>query len=464
MSKIARQQSTHLPPDTRRTNFNEVVCGYTETEALTESGRCLQCKDPLCTSGCPVRINIKGFINFVSKKDYKGAYKTITEANLFPSICGRVCPQDRQCEAACILGKKHEPVSIGLLERFVGDMAQQNGWQETRPIVPINRTAAIIGSGPAGLACAYDLAKAGVSVVVFEALHLPGGVLTYGIPEFRLPKERVFKEIENLTRLGVTIETNRVIGRIHTIEDLMGRLSFDVVFIGTGAGYPKNLGIKGDALNGVMSANEFLTRVNLMRGFDFPRYGTPVGMGKNVAVIGCGNTAIDSARTALRLGPENVYIVYRRTLEESPARKEEIRHAIEEGVQFICLTESKEIISDNEGWAKGMNCVQKDETGSSEFLLNVDTVIYALGTMANPIIARTTPELTIDKAGYIETNKENMITSIQGVFAGGDITRSGGAFTTVIHAMSTGRRAAKGMLEYLEAVIAANGRPPKFRG
>ncbi|MBF0568851.1 MAG: NADPH-dependent glutamate synthase [Nitrospirae bacterium] len=454
MSKIARQHSAHLPPDTRRTNFMEVVCGYTEAEALTESGRCLQCKEPLCSVGCPVRINIKGFINFVSKKDYKGAYKTITEANLFPSICGRVCPQERQCEAGCILGKKQQPVAIGLLERFVGDMAQQHNWQETRPIDligPTSKRAAIIGSGPAGLACAYDLAKAGVTVVVFEALHLPGGVLTYGIPQFRLPKERVFREIENLTRLGVTIETNRVIGKIHTIEDLMGRLSFDVVFIGTGAGYPRNLGIKGDSLNGVMSANEFLTRVNLMRGFDFPRYATPVGIGKNVAVIGCGNTAIDSARTSLRLGPDNVYIVYRRTLEESPARKEEIRHAIEEGVQFICLTTAKEIIPDNEGWVKAMNCVQKDETGSSEILLNVDTVIYALGTMANPIIARTTPELTTDKANYVETNGESLMTSMPGVFAGGDITRSGGTFTTVIHAMSTGRRAAKGMLEYLES-------------
>ncbi|MBF0487458.1 MAG: FAD-dependent oxidoreductase, partial [Nitrospirae bacterium] len=258
-----------------------------------------------------------------------------------------------------------------------------------------------------------------------------------------------FKEIENLTRLGVTIETNRVIGKIHTIEDLMGRLSFDVVFIGTGAGHPRNLGIKGDSLNGVMSANEFLTRVNLMRGFDFPRYATPVGIGKNVAVIGCGNTAIDSARTSLRLGPDNVYIVYRRTIEESPARKEEIRHAIEEGVQFICLTTAKEIIPDNEGWVKGMNCVKKDETGSSEILLNVDTVIYALGTMANPIIARTTPELTTDKASYIETDGESLMTSMPGVFAGGDITRSGGTFTTVIHAMSTGRRAAKGMLQYM---------------
>ncbi|MBF0458721.1 MAG: NADPH-dependent glutamate synthase [Nitrospirae bacterium] len=453
---IVRQSSAHLPPETRRTNFEEVVCGYSEAEALTEAGRCLQCKTPVCITGCPVKINIKQFINFISKKDYKGAYKTITEANLFPSICGRVCPQERQCEASCVLGKKQEPVAIGLLERFVGDRAQQNDWHETHPVEPIDKKAAIIGSGPAGLACAYDLAKAGVTVVVFEALHRPGGVLIYGIPEFRLPKEVVFKEIENLRGLGVTIETNRVIGKIHTIEELMTRLSFDVVFIGAGAGYPKNPGIKGDSLNGVMSANEFLTRVTLMHGADFPKYGTPVGIGKNIAVIGCGNTAIDSARTAMRLGPDNVYIVYRRTLEESPARKEEIRHAREEGVRFIWQTVPVELLPDDEGWVKGMDCIQRkvDETGlhiDSKFFLYADTVIYALGTMANPIISRTTPELKIDKTGYIETSEDNLMTSIPGIFAGGDITRSTGTFTTVIHAMSTGRRAAKGMLEYLKA-------------
>ncbi|KWT91794.1 NADPH-dependent glutamate synthase [Candidatus Magnetominusculus xianensis] len=446
---IKRQASAHLPPETRHTNFTEVVCGYTEAEAITEAGRCLQCKEPLCITGCPVRINIKGFINLISISDYKKAYETISEANLFPSICGRVCPQERQCEAACVLGKKQEPVSIGLLERFVGDTARQNDWHDTHEIKPIGKRAAIIGSGPAGLACAYDLVKAGVSVVVFEALHLPGGVLTYGIPEFRLPKEIVFREIDNLTRLGVTIETNMVIGRIHTIEELMGQLSFDVVFIGTGAGYPMGLGVKGESLNGVMSANEFLTRVNLMHGYDFPRYGTPVGIGKNIAVIGCGNTAIDSARTALRLRPDNVYIVYRKRLEESPARKEELHHAMEEGVQFIWLTEVKEIISDNEGWVSGMDCIRGGETG---FFLDVDTVIYALGTLANPIIARTTPKLKVDRAGYIETVAETLMTSIPGVFAGGDITKTPGTFTTVIHAMSTGRRAARGMLKYLNVL------------
>ncbi|MCG6553089.1 MAG: NADPH-dependent glutamate synthase [Candidatus Magnetominusculus sp. LBB02] len=449
MSRIARQHSAHLPPKTRATNFKEVVCGYTETEAVAEAGRCIQCKEPLCITGCPVRINIKGFIHLITKKDYKGAYETVTEANLFPSICGRVCPQERQCEAACVLGKKREPVSIGLLERFVGDTARQSGRHQTHEIVSTGTRAAVVGSGPAGLACAYDLAKAGVSVIVYEALHMPGGVLTYGIPEFRLPKEIVRSEIDNLKRLGVVIKTNSVIGRLHTIEDLMGRLSFDVVFIGTGAGYPSTLNVSGASLNGVMSANEFLTRVNLMHGNDFPRYATPVGAGKNIAVIGCGNTAIDSARTALRLSPDNVYIVYRRTLEESPARKEEIRHAMEEGVQFLFRTETKEIIADNEGWVIGMNCRSKDEAAAPDFLLNVDTVIYALGTMANPLIARTTPGLKTDKAGYIET--EDLMTSIPGVFAGGDITRTKGTFTTVIHAMSTGRRAAAGMLKYLES-------------
>ncbi|MBF0320756.1 MAG: NADPH-dependent glutamate synthase [Nitrospirae bacterium] len=447
---INRTHSTHLPPETRRTNFEEVVCGYTQSEALTEAGRCMQCKKPLCISGCPVNINIKGFIELVTKTDYRGAYKIITEANLFPSVCGRVCPQERQCEASCVLGKKHEPVAIGLLERFVGDQAQKSDWHEDAHIKPTGKRAAIIGSGPSGLACAYDLSKAGLTVIVYEALHLPGGVLAYGIPEFRLPKSIVFREIENLKRLGVKIETNKVIGKIHTIEELMRQLSFDVVFIGTGAGHPKNLGIRGDSLNGVMSANEFLTRVNLMRGYDFPKYSTPVGIGKNIAVIGCGNTAIDAARAALRFGPDNVYIVYRRTLEQSPARKEEVRHAMEEGVQFIWQTYPQEILADKEGWVRGMDCTQEDETGSQSITLDIDTVIYALGTMANPIIARSMPELKTEKGGYIETDKEHLMSSVPGIFAGGDITRSIGTFTTVIHAMYTGRRAARGMLRYLE--------------
>ncbi|MEO5358691.1 MAG: NADPH-dependent glutamate synthase [Nitrospirae bacterium YQR-1] len=457
-----RTEAGHQDAKVRRKNFLEVVTGYDEKAAHSEANRCLQCKKPACITGCPVNINIKGFINAVTKHRYEVAYRIITEANLFPSICGRVCPQEVQCEAKCLVGKKHAPVAIGTLERFVGDIAMKNDWKDNSEIKRIGKRAAIIGSGPSGLACASDLAKAGFEVVIFEALHLPGGVLMYGIPEFRLPKGIVLKEIENLKTLGVRIETNKIIGKTHTIEDLMHKHHFDAVFIGTGAGYPQSPGIKGEFLNGVMSANEFLTRVNLMHGYDFPNHATPVGIGHNIAVIGCGNTAMDAARVALRLNTKNVYIVYRRTVNESPARKEEIKHAMEEGIQFIWLTAPVEITGTPDGWIKGMQCIkltqgQPDNKGrltvspieGSEFTLDVDTVIYALGTMANPIIGKTTPHLKLDKNGYIPVDDDTQMTSIPGVFAGGDISKSSWAFTTVIHAMSKGRRAAKGIIDFV---------------
>lgn len=457
-----RSPAGHQDAAVRRKNFLEVVTGYTEDVALTEADRCLQCKKPACITGCPVNINIKGFIHEITNQSYENAYRIITEANLFPSICGRVCPQEKQCELKCVVGKKYAPVAIGSLERFVGDLAQKNNWTDKSEIKRNGKRAAIIGSGPSGLACASDLAKAGFEVVIFEALHLPGGVLMYGIPEFRLPKGIVSREIENLKNLGIKIETNKIIGKTHTIEDLMHKHGFDAVFIGTGAGYPQSPGIKGEFLNGVMSANEFLTRVNLMHGYDFPTHATPVGIGHNIAVIGCGNTAMDAARVALRLNTKNVYIVYRRTVNESPARKEEITHAMEEGVQFIWLTAPVEIVGTPDGWIKGMRCIklQQGEPDSkgrltvspilgTEFTLDVDTVIYALGTMANPIIGKTTAHLKLDKNGYIPVDDETQMTSIPGVFAGGDISKSSWTFTTVIHAMGKGRRAAKGMIDFV---------------
>lgn len=448
------------PAQVRRRNFQEVALGLTLDGALAEAERCLRCKRPRCVPGCPVGIDIPGFISAITDRDFRQAYRVLKSANALPAVCGRVCPQESQCEATCIVGAKFKPVAVGRLERFVADLARGRGWDEKpAPAADSVKRAAIIGSGPAGLACAGDLAKAGVGVTIFEALHVAGGVLKYGIPEFRLPDIIIDEEIDNLRHLGVEIRLDTVIGKLFTIPQLLSEMGYDTVFIATGAGSPKFMGIPGEAFNGVFSANEFLTRVNLMRGYRQPIYDTPVGMGKRVAVIGAGNTAMDSARVALRMGAEEVNIVYRRSRRECPARVEELEHAIEEGVVFHWLTNPVSIRGDQSGWVTGMQ-VQEMELGEpdasgrrrpvpkpgSERDMAVDTVIYALGTSANPIIAQTTPGIRINKWGYIETNEDTGMTALPGVFAGGDIV-TGAA--TVILAMGAGRRAAQGMLEYM---------------
>lgn len=467
-----RYPMEELSPEVRRKNFEEVNCGYTPELARSEAERCLFCKKPFCIQGCPVAIDIPGFIRKILEGNLSQAYAILKESNPLPAVCGRVCPQETQCEARCVVGKKGEPVAIGFLERFVGDWGIE---QETspgppgadHPLLGKERSAvgggerskvAVVGSGPAGVACAHDLARAGVEVTIYEALHAAGGVLAYGIPPFRLPRKIFAEEIEMLRRLGVRIEFNKVIGKIFTIEQLMTDKGFGAAFVGTGAGLPKFLGIPGEHLGGVMSANEFLTRVNLMHGFEGAD--TPVGMGRLVAVIGAGNTALDSARTALRLGAEEVSIVYRRTERESPARVEEIRHAKEEGVIFRWLTNPVGHLGAAEGHVQEMECVrmelgEPDESGrrsprpvaGSEFRIPVDTVIYALGTVANPIIGRSTPGLKTNRWGYIDIDPETQQTSIPGVYAGGDIT-TGSA--TVIQALGAGRRAAQSILQYLK--------------
>jgi homotetrameric NADPH-dependent glutamate synthase len=450
----------HQPPEERVHNFNEVALGLDLDAALHEAERCIRCKKPRCVPGCPVGIDIPGFIEALQHRDIKRSYQILKSSNALPAVCGRVCPQESQCEATCVVGTKLKPVAIGRLERFVADTAMGRGWDEA-PEIPagVQKKAAIIGSGPSGLACAGDLARHGVKVTIFEALHVAGGVLKYGIPEFRLPDVIIDAEIENLKKLGVEIKLDTIIGKLFTIPQLLTDMGFDTAFVGTGAGSPKFAGIPGEAFNGVFSANEFLTRVNLMRGHRQPIYDTPVGMGKRVAVVGAGNTAMDSCRVAKRMGAEKVTVVYRRSRRESPARLEELEHAIEEGIEFLWLTNPVEIVGNAAGWVTGMR-VQKMELGEpdasgrrrpvavegSDFLLDVDTVIYALGTTANPIIAQTTPGLNVNKWGYIAVDERTNMTSLPGVFAGGDIV-TGAA--TVILAMGAGRRAASGMLEYM---------------
>ncbi len=445
-------------PDVRNKNFSEVALGYTEEVAVLEAQRCLQCKIPLCVHGCPVQINIPSFVSEIAKGDFDKAYEVISEASSLPAVCGRVCPQESQCEGRCIRGIKGESVAIGRLERFVADYhnAQEN--PQVKKPQPNGHKVAVIGSGPAGLTCAGDLAKKGYDVTVFEALHLAGGVLVYGIPEFRLPKEIVKKEVEALKNLGVKIETNMIIGRTLSIDELMDDMGFEAVFIGSGAGLPRFMKIPGENLNGVYSANEFLTRVNLMKAYE-DNSTTPIMRGKRVAVVGGGNVAMDAARCAKRLGAEEVYIVYRRSEEELPARKEEVEHAKEEGIEFKVLNNPVEILPGEDGNAKVMCCVrmelgQPDRSGrrapveipNSRYVIDVDQVIMAIGTSPNPLIKSTTEGLETHRWGGIVAD-ENGATSRPGVFAGGDAV-TGAA--TVILAMGAGKTSASAIDEYIK--------------
>ncbi len=442
----------------RATNFEEVCLGYNMEEAVEEASRCIGCKNAQCVKGCPVAIDIPGFIEKVKGGDIEAAYQVISKSSALPAVCGRVCPQESQCEGKCIRGIKGEPISIGKLERFTADWARENGIVPEGAKEKLGKKVAVIGSGPAGLTCAGDLARMGYEVTIFEALHEAGGVLVYGIPEFRLPKENVVqKEIENVKALGVKIETNVVIGKAVTVDELMKEEGFDAVFIGSGAGLPKFMGIPGENANGVFSANEYLTRSNLMKAFREDST-TPIMKGKKVAVVGGGNVAMDAARTALRLGSE-VYIVYRRSEEELPARVEEVHHAKEEGIIFHLLTNPVEILTDDNGWVNGIKCVrmelgEPDESGrrrpvvipDSEYVIEVDTVIMALGTSPNPLISSTTGGLETNRWKCIVANEENGATSKEGVYAGGDAV-TGAA--TVILAMGAGKSAAQGIHEYL---------------
>ncbi len=442
----------------RAANFEEVCLGYNKEEAMEEANRCIGCKNAQCIKGCPVSINIPEFISHVKQGDIEGAYQVISESSALPAVCGRVCPQESQCEGKCIRGIKGEAISIGKLERFVADWARENEIKPEGAKEKNSKKVAVIGSGPAGLTCAGDLAKMGYDVTIFEALHEAGGVLVYGIPEFRLPKKAVVaKEIENVRSLGVKIETNVVVGKSVTIDELIQDEGFEAVFIGSGAGLPKFMGIPGENANGVFSANEYLTRSNLMKAFD-ENSDTPIMRGKKVAVVGGGNVAMDAARTALRLGAE-VHIVYRRSEEELPARVEEVHHAKEEGIIFDLLTNPIAILEDEKGWVTGMKCIkmelgEPDESGrrrpvevaGSEFVMDVDTVIMSLGTSPNPLISSTTEGLEVNKWKCIVAAEENGQTSKEGVYAGGDAV-TGAA--TVILAMGAGKAGAKGIDEYL---------------
>jgi glutamate synthase (NADPH/NADH) small chain len=458
-NKIPRVSVREQDARQRATNFEEVCYGYNAEEARLEASRCLNCKNPRCVAACPVNINIPAFIGKVNDGDVAAAASIIAEDSSLPSICGRVCPQETQCEGSCILGIKGEPVAIGKLERFVGDWSLENGGKSAVKADANGHKVAIIGSGPSGLACASDLAKMGYDVTVFEALHKLGGVLVYGIPEFRLPKEKIVaREIASLRDLGVKFETDVVVGRTITIDSLIEDEGFDAVFIGSGAGLPRFMGIEGENLNGVVSANEFLTRANLMRAYD-EEYDTPIYVGKRVVVVGGGNVAMDAVRTAKRLGADAV-IVYRRSEAELPARVEEVHHAKEEGIVFKMLTNPVRVLGDDKGWVRGITCVEMtlgepDESGrrspvvkpDSEFDVECDVVIMALGTSPNPLLKQTTAGLDTDRRGCIVAS-DSGATSRQGVFAGGDAV-TGAA--TVILAMGAGRKAAKAIDEYIKA-------------
>ena len=459
MDRFKRIPVREQEPKVRATNFEEVCLGYNEEEAVAEASRCLNCPKPRCVGGCPVGINIPGFIAKVKERDFEGAAKEIAKYSALPAVCGRVCPQETQCEGKCIRGIKGEAISIGKLERFVADWARENGIRPAAPAEKNGKKVAVIGSGPSGLTCAGDLAKLGYDVTIFEALHEAGGVLVYGIPEFRLPKlDVVAKEVENVKALGVKIETNVIIGRSITIDELMDEEGFEAVFIGSGAGLPMFMGIPGETAKGVFSANEYLTRSNLMKAFD-DSYDTPIAAGKKVAVVGGGNVAMDAARTALRLGAE-VHIVYRRSEAELPARAEEVHHAKEEGIIFDLLTNPKEILVDENGHVKGMKVVKMElgepdasgrrrpvEIPGSEYDMDVDTVIMSLGTSPNPLISSTTKGLEVNKRRCIIAEEETGKTSKDGVYAGGDAV-TGAA--TVILAMGAGKAGAKGIDEYLK--------------
>ena len=443
-------------PDVRNKNFLEVATGYTEDMAVDEAQRCLNCKNRPCMTGCPVAVKIPEFLALVAERKFEEAYAKITETNALPAVCGRVCPQERQCESKCVRGIKGEPVGIGRVERFVADYHLKNGKDKPVNVEKNGKKVAVVGSGPSGLTAAGDLVKLGYEVTIFEAFHTAGGVLMYGIPEFRLPKDIVKKEIDKLRQAGVKIETNTIIGKTLMVDELLEQ--FDAIYIGTGAGLPSFLRIEGEALNGVYSANEFLTRINLMKGYKFPEYDTPVYCGKNVAVFGGGNVAMDAARCAKRLGAENVYIVYRRGKEELPARKEEVEHAEEEGIQFKLLENPTKFIGDENGWLKGVELLSMElgepdasgrrkpvEIKGSEHVLDIDTAVIAIGQTPNPLIKKTTAGLDTNAKGCIVAD-ENGATSLAYVYAGGDVV-TGAA--TVILAMGAGKTAAAAIHEKL---------------
>ena len=458
-NKLPRVPVREQDPKVRAANFEEVCYGYDAAEAQLEATRCLNCKNPRCVAACPVNISIPEFISHVAQGDFSAAATVIARDSSLPAVCGRVCPQETQCEGSCILGVKSEPVAIGKLERFVADWSRDNGGVKVEAVPSVGHKVAVVGSGPAGLACASDLAKLGYEVTIFEALHRPGGVLEYGIPEFRLPKDKVVAaEINAVKALGVRIETNVVVGRTVTVDSLLDQEGFSAVFIGSGAGLPKFMGIPGENYNGVFSANEFLTRNNLMKAYR-DDYMTPIHAGKKVVVVGGGNVAMDAARTALRLGADTT-IVYRRTENELPARREEVHHAKEEGVQFAMLTNPVEVLADERGWVRAIKCIrmelgEPDESGrrspvpvvGSEFEIETETVIMSLGTSPNPLIARTTAGLETTRRGCLVAD-ESGTTTREGVFAGGDAV-TGAA--TVILAMGAGRKAAAAIHEYINS-------------
>jgi len=458
--KIQRQKMPEQNPVERRKNFDQVNFGLPSEIAELEAKRCLQCKKPACVPGCPVGIDIPGFIKLIAEGDFVGAARKIKETNSLPAVCGRVCPQEEQCETPCILTKRGAPVAIGNLERFAADFEQEQG-EVKIPDLPksTGKRVAVVGSGPAGLTAAGELAKLGHKVTIFEALHKPGGVLVYGIPEFRLPKKILEKEVNYVKSLGVEIVTNYVVGKIETLDEFLSN-GFHAAFVGTGAGLPYFMNIPGENLNGVYSANEYLTRVNLMKAYLFPEYDTPIFRGRRVAVIGGGNTAMDAVRTSKRLGAEHSYIIYRRSRTEMPARIEESKHAEEEGIEFVLLTNPTRILGDEKGWVKGIECLrmelgEPDASGrrkpvpikGSEYVIDVDTVVVAIGNGANPLIPMTTKGLETNKYGYIVADLKDCATSKQGIFAGGDIVRGG---ATVILAMGDGKTAAASINEYLK--------------